>query len=71
MKRVSPEERERLLATVSAASERREAAEAKRAAADDAWRAAILAAHEAGVPVTHIASSAGLSRQYVHRIIAA
>ncbi len=63
MKRVSLEERERLLATVAEASKQREAAE-------NAWRTAILAAHEAGVPVTHIASSAGFSRQYVHRIIA-
>lgn len=30
---------------------------------------AIREAYAAGVPVTHIASSAGMSRQYIHRIL--
>lgn len=54
---------EELLSAVADAAARRESADAERTAA-------ILAAYAAGVPVTHIASSAGLSRQYVHRIIA-
>lgn len=61
---VSAEERERLLVMVQEATDRREVATADQ-------RAAILAAHSAGVPVAHIARSARLSREYIYRIVRA
>lgn len=52
-----------------AAKDRQKADEAKRAATDD-LRHYCSAAKEAGVPITQIASEAGLSRQGVYDLLA-
>lgn len=40
-----------------------------RTAADRAWRQAIKDAHDAGVPIAHIAKTAGITRQGVYAIL--
>lgn len=63
-------EQERALRGIKKAAQGREKAEAERRKATDDLRGYCEAARFAGVPITRIASEAGLSRQGVYDLLA-